>query len=101
MTNAKVIELGGAAALGEKRIAFADFGGILAAVKADTSSTGCKEDYVEGLKVRQNTTNDTTKKERKKQRKGERNRERKKETEKERKRGKERKRKKERKKERE
>ena len=52
MTNKKIIELGGAAALGEKRIAFADFGGILAAVKADLSSTGVKEDYIEGLKVR-------------------------------------------------
>ena len=51
VTNAKVVELGGAEALGEKRIAFADFGGILTAVKADTSSTGCKEDYIEGLKV--------------------------------------------------
>merc|ERR1711937_385900 len=27
------------------------FGAILTAVKADTSSTGCKEDYIEGLKV--------------------------------------------------
>ena len=37
---------------GEKRIAFADFAAtILPAVKADLSSTGCKEDYVEGLKV--------------------------------------------------
>merc|ERR1712168_913618 len=36
---------------GEKRIAFADFGAILTAVKADTSSTGVKEDYIEGLKV--------------------------------------------------
>jgi hypothetical protein len=31
---------------------FADFLPVLAAVKADTGSTGCKEDYVEGLKVR-------------------------------------------------
>ena len=52
VTNKKIIELGGAAALGEKRIAFADFGGILAAVKADLSATGVKEDYIEGLKVR-------------------------------------------------
>jgi len=37
--------------LGEKRVAFADFLPILAAVKLDTSSTGCKEDYIEGLKV--------------------------------------------------
>merc|ERR1712083_102 len=51
VTNAAVATHGGAAALGEKRIAFADFGAILTAVKADTSSTGCKEDYVEGLKV--------------------------------------------------
>ena len=36
---------------GQKRIAFADFLPILAAVKADNSATGCKEDYVEGLKV--------------------------------------------------
>merc|ERR1712183_416339 len=43
--------LGCTAELGVKRIAFADFGGILTAVKADLSSTGCKEDYVEGLKV--------------------------------------------------
>merc|ERR1712083_649619 len=41
VTNAKVAELGGTA----------DLGGILTAVKADLSSTGCKEDYVEGLKV--------------------------------------------------
>merc|ERR1712002_953644 len=45
------MENGGTAALGEKRIAFADFKPILAAVKADTSSTGVKEDYIEGLKV--------------------------------------------------
>merc|ERR1712002_916480 len=51
VTNAKVMENGGTAALGEKRIAFADFLPILAAVKADTSSTGVKEDYIEGLKV--------------------------------------------------
>merc|ERR1712055_489115 len=38
-------------ALGEKRIAFADFGAILTAVKADLSATGVKEDYIEGLKV--------------------------------------------------
>merc|ERR1712126_13840 len=41
----------GAAELGQKRVAFADFLPILAAAKADTSSTGCKEDYIEGLKV--------------------------------------------------
>merc|ERR1712215_133218 len=51
VTNAKVAELGGTAELGVARIAFADFGGILTAVKADLSSTGCKEDYIEGLKV--------------------------------------------------
>merc|ERR1712121_252774 len=51
VTNAAVAAHGGTEALGEKRIAFADFGAILAAVKADTSSTGVKEDYIEGLKV--------------------------------------------------
>merc|ERR1711945_44221 len=51
VTNAAVASHGGTEALGEKRIAFADFGAILTAVKADTSSTGCKEDYIEGLKV--------------------------------------------------
>jgi len=51
VTNAAVVAAGGAAELGQKRIAFADFLPILAAAKADTSSTGCKEDYVEGLKV--------------------------------------------------
>merc|ERR1712002_1455643 len=51
VTNAAVAGHGGTTELGVKRIAFADFGPILAAVKADTSSTGCKEDYVEGLKV--------------------------------------------------
>merc|ERR1739845_257252 len=51
VTNAAVVAAGGAAALGEKRVAFADFLPILAAVKLDTSSTGCKEDYIEGLKV--------------------------------------------------
>merc|ERR1739848_255988 len=48
VTNAAV---GGAAELGQKRVAFADFLPILAAAKADTSSTGCKEDYIECLKV--------------------------------------------------
>merc|ERR1711990_694251 len=42
VTNAAVATHGGAAALGEKRIAFADFGAILTAVKADTSSTEVK-----------------------------------------------------------
>jgi len=51
VTNAKVVELGGAAELGQKRVTFEDFKPILAAAKADTSSTGCKEDYIEGLKV--------------------------------------------------
>jgi len=51
VTNAAVVASGGSATLGEKRVAFADFLPILAAVKADTSSTGCKEDYIEGLKV--------------------------------------------------
>merc|ERR1712145_23174 len=51
VTNAAVAAHGGTEALGEKRIAFADFGAILTAVKADTSSTGVKEDYIEGLKV--------------------------------------------------
>merc|ERR1712087_1058529 len=32
-------------------ITFDEFGPILAAVKADMSATGCKEDYIEGLKV--------------------------------------------------
>merc|ERR1739848_258900 len=51
VTNAAVVAAGGAAELGQKRVAFADFLPILAAAKADTSSTGCKEDYIEGLKV--------------------------------------------------
>merc|ERR1712002_444560 len=51
VTNAAVATHGGTAALGEKRIAFADFGAILSAVKADTSATGVKEDYIDGLKV--------------------------------------------------
>lgn len=51
VTNAAVVAAGGAAELGQKRVAFADFMPILAAVKGDLSSTGCKEDYVEGLKV--------------------------------------------------
>merc|ERR1712002_739889 len=51
VTNAAVAAHGGADALGVKRIAFADFGAILTAAKADTSSTGVKEDYIEGLKV--------------------------------------------------
>merc|ERR1711982_204868 len=51
VTNAAVLGHGGAEELGQKRIAFADFGAILTAVKADTSATGVKEDYIEGLKV--------------------------------------------------
>merc|ERR1712055_87671 len=51
VTNAAVIANGGAEALGEKRITFDAFKPVLAAVKADLSSTGVKEDYVEGLKV--------------------------------------------------
>merc|ERR1712187_300452 len=51
VTNAAVAAHGCTEELGQKRIAFADFGAILSAVKADTSSTGVKEDYVEGLKV--------------------------------------------------
>merc|ERR1712168_981904 len=50
-TNAKVLEAGGTAGPGEKRITFEEFKPILAAVKGDLSSTGCKEDYIEGLKV--------------------------------------------------
>merc|ERR1711920_688218 len=42
VTNAKVLEHGGAEELGQKRIAFADFLPVLA---------GVKEDYIEGLKV--------------------------------------------------
>merc|ERR1711872_754309 len=51
VTNASAEAHGKTSALGEKRITFAEFGPILKAVKADTSATGCKEDYVEGLKV--------------------------------------------------
>merc|ERR1712200_69125 len=43
VTNAKVLEVGGTANLGEKRITFEEFLPIHAAVKADLSSTGCKE----------------------------------------------------------
>merc|ERR1711915_754733 len=52
VTNAAVVAAGGAAELGQKRVTFEEFKPILAAAKADTSSTGCKEDYIEGLKVR-------------------------------------------------
>merc|ERR1712002_1028458 len=51
VTNETAKTHGKTDSLGEKRIAFADFGPILQAVKADTSATGCKEDYTEGLKV--------------------------------------------------
>merc|ERR1712002_378861 len=51
VTNASATSHGKTEALGEKRITFAEFGPILAAVKADMSATGCKEDYIEGLKV--------------------------------------------------
>merc|ERR1711942_77902 len=51
VTNASAVAHGMTSDLGQKRIAFADFLPILAAVKADNSATGCKEDYVEGLKV--------------------------------------------------
>merc|ERR1711872_107229 len=51
VTNAAVASHGGTEALGEKRIAFADFKPILAAVKAYLTATGVKEDYIEGLKV--------------------------------------------------
>jgi len=50
-TNASVIANGGEENLGVKRITFAEFLPILAKMKADTSSTGVKEDYIEGLKV--------------------------------------------------
>ena len=36
---------------GAKRIAFADFDPILKKAKGITGDTGCKEDYIEGLKV--------------------------------------------------
>merc|ERR1712121_368990 len=51
VTNAAVVAAGGAEELGTKRITFEDFQPVLAAVKADLSATGVKEDYVEGLKV--------------------------------------------------
>merc|ERR1711970_307788 len=51
VTNASAESHGKTGSLGEKRITFAEFGPILAAVKSDSSATGCKEDYVEGLKV--------------------------------------------------
>merc|ERR1712228_1026359 len=51
LTNKSILELGGAAELGAKRVAFADFDPILAKAKGITADTGCKEDYIEGLKV--------------------------------------------------
>merc|ERR1712142_951282 len=43
VTNAKVLEIGGTATLGEARIVFDDFLPILASVREDLSSTGYKE----------------------------------------------------------
>merc|ERR1711990_576960 len=51
LTNKSVTELGGAAELGASRIKFADFDPILKKGKGITADTGCKEDYIEGLKV--------------------------------------------------
>merc|ERR1712142_158774 len=51
ISNAAVEKLGGTKELGVKRIAFADFGGILETAKKDVADVGCKEDYIEGLKV--------------------------------------------------
>merc|ERR1711915_459157 len=51
LTNKSIVELGGATELGAKRIAFADFDPILKKAKGITGDTGCKEDYIEGLKV--------------------------------------------------
>jgi len=51
LTNKSVAELGGTAELGAARIKFADFDPILAKAKGITGDTGCKEDYIEGLKV--------------------------------------------------
>jgi len=50
-TNASVLANGGADSLGVRRVTFAEFLPILSKMKADTSSTGVKEDYIEGLKV--------------------------------------------------
>merc|ERR1711931_380394 len=50
VSNAAAVSHGWTEAVGEKRITFDDFSAtILPAVKADLSSTGCKEDEVEGL----------------------------------------------------
>merc|ERR1739848_283679 len=51
VTNAKCLEKGMSEALGEKRIAYDAFLPLLDEILADKSSTGVKEDYVEGLKV--------------------------------------------------
>jgi len=52
VTNATATANGMTANVGEKRITFAEFVPILEAVDAEKSKvTGCKEDYVEGLKV--------------------------------------------------
>merc|ERR1712168_1325639 len=51
VTNAAVVAAGGAAELGQKRITFEEFKPILAAAKADTSSTGCKVPLPEVLNV--------------------------------------------------
>jgi len=51
VTNATCVAKGMTEALGEKRITFDEFLPVLAELAADQSSTGLKEDYVEGLKV--------------------------------------------------
>lgn len=51
LSNASVVKYGGATELGQKRITFAEFGPILDKAKKDVSEVGCKEDYIEGLKV--------------------------------------------------
>merc|ERR1712212_234404 len=50
-TNATCVAAGAAAELGVKRVTFSEFLPIWANVKADLRDTGCKEDYIEGLKV--------------------------------------------------
>merc|ERR1712035_294266 len=49
VTNAKCLEKGMSEALGEKRIAYDAFLPLLDEILADKSSTGVKEDYIEGL----------------------------------------------------
>merc|ERR1712168_684412 len=51
VTNAKCMEKGMTESLGEKRITFDEFLPMLDEILADKSSTGLKEDYIEGLKV--------------------------------------------------